>query len=67
MSKSLYNDFLNFMCKCGNQRQKGYIHKIFFSVEGGELFDRVVNIGQFEEPTAKLLFYQMVVAIKVNN
>ena len=39
------------------------LHKIIFSVEGGELFDRVVNIGQFEEPTAKLLFFQMVVAI----
>ena len=36
------------------------------SVEGGELFDRVVNVGQFEEKTAKLLFYQMLVAVKVS-
>ena len=36
------------------------------SVEGGELFDRVVNVGRFEEKTAKLLFYQMLVAVKVS-
>lgn len=36
-----------------------------FSVEGGELFDRVVSVTRFEEPTAKLLFYQMLVAVKV--
>lgn len=35
------------------------------SVEGGELFDRVVSVTRFEEPTAKLLFYQMLVAVKV--
>jgi serine/threonine-protein kinase Chk2 len=35
-------------------------------VEGGELFDKVVKIGQYNEKTAKLLFYQMVLAIKVN-
>jgi len=34
-------------------------------VEGGELFDKVVKIGQYNEKTAKLLFYQMVLAIKV--
>ncbi|XP_077995471.1 serine/threonine-protein kinase Chk2-like [Glandiceps talaboti] len=33
-------------------------------VEGGELFDRVVSIGKFDEATGKLLFYQMVVATK---
>ena len=33
-------------------------------VEGGELFDKVVKLGQYDEPTAKLLFYQMVLAIK---
>lgn len=33
-------------------------------VEGGELFDRVVSVTRFEEPTAKLLFYQMLVAVK---
>ena len=35
------------------------------SVEGGELFDRIVSVTRFEEPTAKLLFYQMLVAVKV--
>ena len=35
------------------------------SVEGGELFDRVVSVVRFEEPIAKLLFYQMLVAVKV--
>ncbi|XP_078599628.1 serine/threonine-protein kinase Chk2-like isoform X1 [Branchiostoma floridae x Branchiostoma japonicum] len=33
-------------------------------VEGGELFDRVVSLGRFTEPVAKLLFYQMLVAVK---
>lgn len=33
-------------------------------VEGGELFDKVVSIGQYNESSAKLLFYQMVLAIK---
>ncbi|KAM7426213.1 Checkpoint kinase 2 [Porites harrisoni] len=33
-------------------------------VEGGELFDRIVSVTRFEEPTAKLLFYQMLVAVK---
>lgn len=33
-------------------------------VEGGELFDKVVSISQYDEPTAKLLFYQMVSACK---
>ena len=37
----------------------------FFRVEGGELFDKVVSISQYDEPTGKLLFYQMVVAVKV--
>jgi len=35
-----------------------------YSVEGGELFDRVVSVTRFEEPIAKLLFYQMLVAVK---
>jgi hypothetical protein len=34
-------------------------------VEGGELFDKVVELGQYDEKTAKLLFFQMVRAIKV--
>ncbi|KAL4223284.1 Checkpoint kinase 2 [Mactra antiquata] len=33
-------------------------------IEGGELFDKVVSISQYDEPTAKLLFYQMVLACK---
>ena len=36
-----------------------------FRVEGGELFDRVVSVGKFSERIAKLLFYQMLVAVKV--
>lgn len=35
-------------------------------VEGGELFDRVVSVGKFSEPTAKLFFYQMLEAVKVH-
>ena len=35
------------------------------SVEGGELFDRVISMGKFTETIAKLLFYQMLVAVKV--
>ena len=35
-------------------------------VEGGELFDRVVGVGKFSERIGKLLFYQMLVAVKVN-
>jgi serine/threonine-protein kinase Chk2 len=33
-------------------------------VEGGELFDKVISLGQYSECTAKLIFYQMVLAIK---
>lgn len=33
-------------------------------VEGGELFDRVVSLGQLDEATAKLLFYQILLAMK---
>ncbi|XP_013386116.1 serine/threonine-protein kinase Chk2 [Lingula anatina] len=33
-------------------------------VEGGELFDRVVSKGFFEENIAKLLFHQMLLAVK---
>lgn len=35
-------------------------------VEGGELFDKIISIEKYDEPTAKFLFYQMVQAIKVN-
>ena len=38
---------------------------MFFRVEGGELFDRVVSESQFEEDIAKLLFYQMALSIQV--
>jgi len=40
------------------------LYLILELVEGGELFDRVVSVEQFDEPTAKMLFYQMVHAIK---
>lgn len=33
-------------------------------MDGGELFDKVVSIGQYDEPTAKLMSYQMVCAVK---
>ena len=38
----------------------------YCSVEGGELFDRVVSVGKFSEDIAKVLFYQMLVAVKVH-
>ena len=41
----------------------------FFSLcraEGGELFDRVVKVTKFSEELSKFYFYQMLVAIKVN-
>ena len=38
---------------------------LFTRVEGGELFDRVVDMGKFSEPVAKLMFYQLLVAVKV--
>ena len=34
-------------------------------VEGGELFDRVVSLGSLQEDIAKVLFYQMVLGVKV--
>ncbi len=37
-----------------------------YSVEGGELFDRVISVGRFEEPVAKFLFLQMVYGVKVS-
>lgn len=33
-------------------------------VEGGELFDRVVSRGRFQETTAKVIFYQILLACK---
>lgn len=35
-------------------------------IEGGELFDRVVSVGHFDEATAKCLFYQMVHGVNVS-
>ncbi|XP_052242302.1 serine/threonine-protein kinase Chk2-like isoform X2 [Dreissena polymorpha] len=43
---------------------KEVLYIILELVEGGELFDKVVSLSQYDEPTAKLLFYQMVVACK---
>ncbi|XP_064620238.1 serine/threonine-protein kinase Chk2-like [Lineus longissimus] len=40
------------------------IYIVLELVQGGELFDKVISIGQYSEATAKLLFYQMVTAIK---
>ena len=33
-------------------------------VEGGELFDRVISVKKFDELTARVLFYQMLLATK---
>jgi len=41
-----------------------FLYIVLELVEGGELFDRVVSVVRFEEPIAKLLFYQMLVAVK---
>jgi hypothetical protein len=41
------------------------IYPRFLRVEGGELFDKISEIGKYTEQEAKLLFYQMVLAIKV--
>ena len=35
-------------------------------IEGGELFDRIVSTGRLSESTAKLFFYQMVLAVNVS-
>ena len=45
---------------------KYVFHLFVCRVEGGELFDKVVSISQYDEPTAKLLFYQMVSACSVS-
>ena len=39
--------------------------RLLCSVEGGELFDRVVTSGRLSEATAKLMFYQIVLGVKV--
>ena len=46
---------------------KGSLFLSHSRVEGGELFDRVVDKGKFTEPVAKLYFYQMLSAVKVTS
>ncbi|CAF0978386.1 unnamed protein product [Adineta ricciae] len=40
------------------------VYIILELVEGGELFDRIVASGQFDEPTTKFLFRQMCLGVK---
>jgi serine/threonine-protein kinase Chk2 len=40
------------------------VYIILELVEGGELFDRIVANGQFDEPTTKFLFRQMCLGVK---
>ncbi|CAL8071443.1 unnamed protein product [Calicophoron daubneyi] len=40
------------------------LYMILELVEGGELFDRIVSLGQLSESDAKFLFLQMVIAVK---
>ena len=40
------------------------VYIILELVEGGELFDRIVASGQFDEPTSKFLFRQMCLGVK---
>ena len=49
-----------YLCRCNT-----VIMYVCCRVEGGELFDRVVQLGKLDESTAKLFFYQMALAIKV--
>lgn len=58
---------LNHPCIIGIHEVIETIDSVFIVldlVEGGELFDKVVSIGRYDESTAKLLFFQMVLAIK---
>ena len=43
------------------------VYLSFFSVRGGELFDKVTTIGKYDEKTSKILFYQMLLAVSVSN
>ena len=36
-------------------------------MRGGELFDKVIEIGKYDEKTSKILFYQMLLAVSVSN
>ena len=36
-------------------------------MRGGELFDKVIKIGKYDEKTSKILFYQMLLAVSVSN
>uniref|UniRef100_A0A8C9V5U6 Checkpoint kinase 2 n=1 Tax=Scleropages formosus TaxID=113540 RepID=A0A8C9V5U6_SCLFO len=40
------------------------VGNVLFSMEGGELFDRVKEKKQLKEPIAKLYFYQMLLAVE---
>jgi serine/threonine-protein kinase Chk2 len=40
------------------------IYIVLELVEGGELFERIVAHGQFDEATAKLIFRQMAIGVK---
>lgn len=40
------------------------VYIILELVEGGELFDRIVANGQFDEPTSKFVFRQMCLGVK---
>jgi hypothetical protein len=48
-----------------NKKMKVVSLIFYCSVEGGELYDRVVSSKKLEEPFAKFLFYQMLVTVKV--
>ncbi|KAA3673765.1 serine/threonine-protein kinase Chk2 [Paragonimus westermani] len=43
------------------------VYMILELVEGGELFDRIVNLGQLPECDAKFLFLQMAIAVEPEN
>ncbi|CAE7215440.1 fhkE [Symbiodinium necroappetens] len=41
-----------------------YLHLVMELVEGGELFDHIVNIGSFTEPVARYVFIQIAEGLK---
>lgn len=57
--------FPRFFCMYAMMSWSRWVLWYRFRVDGGELFDKVVSIGQYDEPTAKLMSYQMVCAVKV--
>ena len=42
------------------------VYFLLCSVDGGELFDKIVQVGKFTEFEAKVLFYQMLLAVEVS-